>query len=286
MPAYAERYFRSHDGLKLYYRDYAGDAGRLPVICLHGLTRNSNDFAALAQRIAPGRRVIVPDQRGRGKSQYDPVWLNYLPTTYVSDLRRLLSELNFARVILIGTSLGGVMSMIMASLNPQTLAGVVLNDIGPELDPVGAKRIMDYVGRLPPVSNWEEATAQVRTTFAGAFPDFTDEQWRAYARMTYFEDANGMPRAASDPKIGDALRATPPVPPGTLWLLYAALRRIPTLVIRGAHSDLLSAATLARMAREKADLQTVTVPNRGHPPLLDEPECVTALDSFLNGIEA
>jgi pimeloyl-ACP methyl ester carboxylesterase len=277
---HADRHFTTHDGLKLYYRDYAGDPKRLPVLCLHGLTRNSADFAKLAERIAPARRVVAPEQRGRGRSQYDPAWLNYLPTTYVADMWRLLGELATPRAIVVGTSMGGVMAMTMAAINPPAIAAVVLNDIGAEIDPVGAKRIQDYVGRLPPVRDWNEATAQVRTTFASAFPDFLEEDWRAYARATYMEDAQGVPRLASDPRIGEAMRSIPPAPPGTLWMLFGALRRIPTLVIRGAHSDVLSASTLTRMHQEKPDLKSIVVPNRGHPPLLDEPECVAALDEF------
>jgi pimeloyl-ACP methyl ester carboxylesterase len=278
---HADRSFVSHDGLKPYYRDYAGDPKRLPVLCLHGLTRNSADFAKLAERISPARRVIAPDQRGRGRSQYDPAWLNYLPTTYVGDMWRLLGELALPRVIVVGTSMGGLMAMTMAAINPQAIAGVVLNDIGAEIDSVGGKRIQDYVGRLPPVRDWNEAVAQMRTTFASAFPDFSEEDWRAYARASYTEDAQGVPRLASDPHIGDALRSIPPAPPGTLWMLFGALRRIPTLVIRGAYSDVLSASTVTRMHKEKPDLKSIVVPNRGHPPLLDEPECVAALDEFL-----
>jgi pimeloyl-ACP methyl ester carboxylesterase len=145
--SFSEKFYRSRDGLQLYYRDYAGDAGKVPVLCLHGLTRNSRDFAALAAHIAPTRRVIVPDHRGRGRSQYDPHWLNYHPGTYVDDMWTLLQELSIERVIVVGTSLGGLMATLMAAMRPQMLAGVVLNDIGPEIDPTGAARIQSYAGR-------------------------------------------------------------------------------------------------------------------------------------------
>jgi pimeloyl-ACP methyl ester carboxylesterase len=282
---YAARHFRSRDGLELYYRDYGGDARRMPVLCLPGLTRNCMDFEWLAARIAPGRRVITPDQRGRGRSQYDPNWLNYHPGVYVEDMWTLLRELSLSRVIVIGTSLGGLMAMMMAAARPEAIAAVVLNDIGPQIDAAGARRIQGYVGRLPPVRNWDEAIEQVKTTFGIALPDYTPARWERFARASFIEDENGLPCAASDPKIGELLRAVPPgVTPG-LWMAFSALKRIPTLAIRGELSDLLSAATFERMQQHKPDLVRVTVPNRGHPPQLDEPESWQAIESFLGRIE-
>lgn len=283
MAGYEEKSFRSRDGLKLHYRDYAGDPGKVPVLCLHGLTRNCRDFTTLAQHIAPARRVITPDQRGRGKSAYDPVWMNYHPGTYVDDMWVLLRELSIERVIVIGTSLGGLMAILMAALRPQSLAGVVLNDIGPELDPTGVARIQSYVGRLPPVRNWDDAVAQMQTIFGAALPDYTEAQWRQFARNSFVEDSTGVPRLAADTKIGDAIRAIP-APPGAvqgMWLAFSRLKTIPTLALRGAHSDLLSAQTFDRMQREVPALVRVTVPNRGHPPQLEEQESRQAIDRFL-----
>jgi pimeloyl-ACP methyl ester carboxylesterase len=282
--SFSEKFYRSRDGLQLYYRDYAGDAGKVPVLCLHGLTRNSRDFAALAAHIAPTRRVIVPDHRGRGRSQYDPHWLNYHPGTYVDDMWTLLQELSIERVIVVGTSLGGLMATLMAAMRPQMLAGVVLNDIGPEIDPTGAARIQSYAGRLPPVRNWDDAAAQMKMTFGLAMPEFSEQQWLAFARLSFDEGADGVPRLAADPKIGDAIRSIP-VPPGAaqaMWLAFGQLRKIPALALRGAHSDLLSAATFERMQREVPSLVAVTVPNRGHAPQLDEPDSTRAIDAFLS----
>ena len=283
---FAERFFRSTDGLQLYFRDYAGDARKAPVLCLHGLTRNSRDFAALAEHIAPARRVIVPDQRGRGRSQYDPQWLNYHPRTYVDDMWTLLRELSIERVIVVGTSLGGLMAMLMAATRPQALAGVVLNDIGPEIDPTGVARIQSYAGRLPPVRNWDDAAAQMKMTFGLAMPEYSEQQWRAFARQSFDEGEGGVPRLAADPKIGDAIRSIP-VPPEAaqaMWLALGQLRKIPALALRGAHSDLLSAATFERMGREVPGMVTVTVANRGHAPQLDEPDSLRAIDAFLAGL--
>jgi pimeloyl-ACP methyl ester carboxylesterase len=283
---FAEKFFSSRDGLQLYYRDYAGDANKAPVLCLHGLTRNSRDFAALAEHIAPSRRVIVPDQRGRSRSQYDANWLNYHPGTYVDDMWTLLRELSVERLIVIGTSLGGLMAMLMAATRPQMFVGVVLNDIGPEIDPTGVARIQAYAGRLPPVHSWDDAAAQMRMTFGAAIPDYDDSQWHAFARQSFDAGDDGVPRLAADPKIGDAIRSIP-APPGAvqaMWLAFGQLRNIPSLALRGAHSDLLSAATFERMRSEVPGLVAVTVSNRGHAPLLDEPQSLRAIDAFLAGL--
>ena len=283
MPIYAERSYRARDGLKLHYRDYPGDPHKSPVLCLHGLTRNCRDFEALALRIAPGRRVLTPDFRGRGKSQYDSMWMNYHPMTYVDDVWALLREVGADPVIAIGTSLGGLVAMLMAAVRAQTFAGVVLNDIGPELDPVGATRIAGYAGRFPPPRSWDEAIGQMKVAFGAAFPDFTAKQWQDFARLTYVEDSTGTPRLEADPKIGDALRAIPPPPGATvgMWLAFGALHDTPTLAIRGELSDLLSVATFDRMQREHPGLQRVTVKQRGHVPQLDEPQSRAALEGFL-----
>lgn len=280
---FTENFYRSRDGLQLYYRDYPGDAHKAPVLCLHGLTRNSRDFAALAAHIAPARRVIVPDQRGRGRSQYDPHWLNYHPGTYLEDMWTLLRELSVERLIVIGTSLGGLMAMLMAATRPQMLAGVALNDIGPEIDPVGAARIQSYVGRLPPVRTWDDAAAQMKMTFGAAVPEYDDRQWHELARKSFDEGEDGVPRFAADPKIGDAVRSIPRPPNAVpaMWLAFGQLRTIPALALRGANSDVLSATTFERMQREVPGLVAVTVPNRGHVPLLDEPASLGAIDAFL-----
>jgi pimeloyl-ACP methyl ester carboxylesterase len=283
MPIYSEHTYRSRDGLKLYYRDYPGDTSKVPVLCLHGLTRNCRDFEALALRIAPGRRVLTPDFRGRGQSQYDSMWMNYHPMTYADDMWALLRQIGIDRVIAIGTSLGGLVVMLMSAVHSETFAGVVLNDIGPELDPVGAARIRSYVGRFPPPRSWDEAIEQTKTVFGAALPDFTDEQWRQFVRLSYSEDDTGSPRLDADPRIGDAVRAVQP-PPGAaegMWLAFKSLRNTPTLALRGALSDLLSVEIFERMQREHPGLRRVTIDNRGHVPQLDEPQSRAALEPFL-----
>jgi len=275
-----DRYFQSADGLRLHYRDYPAAAGRVPVLCLPGLTRNCRDFETIAPHIQRARRVLCIDLRGRGLSQHDPNWRNYHPGTYVADVALLLADAGVERVIVLGTSLGGIIAMIMAATTPNAMAGAILNDIGPEVAPEGQKRISSYVGKSAPVRNWAEAAAQSRATNGLAWPDATDEDWLRIARRVYRE-VDGVPRLDMDPMIGEAVRAAPSGAAPDLWPVFAALQPMPVLALRGATSDVLSQATFDRMAREKPDLERVTVAGRGHAPTLDEPECVGAIDAFL-----
>ena len=278
---WVDRHYASADGLRLYYRDYpAAAADRLPLLCLPGLTRNCRDFESIALRLQRTRRVLTPDLRGRGRSQHDPDWRNYHPGTYLADVARLLADAGVPRVVLLGTSLGGILSMLIAATAPQVPAAVILNDIGPEVDPAGAQRISSYVGRHAPVHNWGDAAAQMREMYQVAMPDAEEADWMAFARRSYTE-VDGVPRLDVDPGIGEAGRAAPAGAAPDLWPAYAGLRSLPALAIRGELSDVLSQATFDRMAREKPDLRRVTVARRGHPPLLDEPECVAAIDAFL-----
>jgi pimeloyl-ACP methyl ester carboxylesterase len=279
--AWIDRHFTSADGLRLYYRDYpAAEPGRLPVLCLPGLTRNCRDFESSALRIRRNRRVLSPDLRGRGRSQYDPNFMNYHPGTYVGDLARLLADAGVEKVILFGTSLGGILSMLIAASAPQVPAAVILNDVGPEVAPEGLQRIASYVGKHAPVHTWQEAAEQMRAMYGVAMPDASDADWMAFARRSYSE-VDGVPVLDVDRGVGEAVRAAPAGAAPDLWPLYAALKPVPTLAIRGELSDVLSSATFDRMQLEKPDLRRLTVARRGHPPLLDEPECFAAIDEFL-----
>jgi pimeloyl-ACP methyl ester carboxylesterase len=288
---YAEIDWQSHDGLRLYARVYeapagtalagTGPAGTGPaVLCLHGLTRNGRDFEDLAPRLQRRHRVIVPDLRGRGFSARDPQPQNYQPGIYVQDLLGLLGMVDEARVAVIGTSLGGMLAMMLGFSHPARIAGIVLNDVGPEIDPAGIERIKQYAGRLPPARTWRIAVAQSVAVYGDAWPGLAPERWEALARRGYRENAAGVVELDADPNIGEALRAAPAAALD-LWPLWGALRRLPMLAIRGARSDILSAATFARMKRENPGLQQLEVADRGHVPLLDEPECIAALDAFL-----
>ncbi len=278
----AEYWFDSPDGLRLFSRVYAGPAPGAPVVvCLHGLMRNGRDFEDLAAHLATRCRVIVPDVRGRGLSSRDPNFNNYQLPVYLKDLLTLLIGLGAARVTLIGTSMGGLMAMLLAATQPALVAGIVLNDVGPEVDRAGLERIRGYAGKAAPVRSWPEAVATVRSVYGSALPGLSDERWERMARQSYRADAQGVPQADADALIGEPLRNSDSAAPD-LWPLWGALAKVPMLAIRGAHSDILSAATLTRMQREKPDLQVLTVADRGHTPLLDEPECLGAIERFLS----
>lgn len=281
---YAEIHWQSHDALRLYARVYeARDVGAPTVLCLHGLTRNSRDFEDLAPHLSRRYRVIAPDLRGRGLSARDPQMQNYQPAVYLRDILALLDAVAVPRVAIIGTSLGGMLAMMLGYGQPERVAGMVLNDVGPEIHLPGIERIKQYAGRLPAALTWRGAVAQSVAVFGEAWPGLPPERWEQLARRGYREDAAGVVLADADANIGEALRAAPAAALD-LWPLWRALRKIPTLAIRGARSDILSAATFARMKAENPDLEQLEVADRGHVPLLDEPECLAALDHFLSRI--
>ncbi len=276
-----EYWFHSAEGLRLFSRVYPGPTPAAPVVlCLHGLMRNSRDFQELAAHLATRYRVIAPDVRGRGLSARDPDFKNYQIPVYLNDLLSLCTGLGVQRASIIGTSMGGLMAMVFAVMQPQLVAGIVLNDVGAEVDPRGVERIRAYAGKSPPVRDWEQAVAQVRSIYGPAWPGLSDERWEKIARLNYRANAEGVPEVDADPRIAEPLRDTSTAAPN-LWPLWGGLAKVRMLAIRGETSDILSPATVERMKREKPDLRLLTVPNRGHAPLLDEPECLAAIDEFL-----
>jgi pimeloyl-ACP methyl ester carboxylesterase len=282
---YAERVFHASDDLPIFYRDYGEAKGPLtPVLCLPGLTRNSRDFRKLADRLAPTRRVLSVDYRGRGRSGRDPDWRNYRPQVYVNDILDLLAVTQVPRAVVIGTSLGGLLAMALGAARPTALAGVVLNDVGPEIDQSGMARIAGYVGVEKIVPDLAAGAALLKAQFLPAFPDLDDQGWLDYADGTFAQDASGFYRFDYDLKLGDALKLQAKLAasePADLWSLFRSLRPIPTLLIHGRLSDILSTATVERMRAEKPDLLYLEVGNRGHVPLLNESVCVRAIDDFL-----
>jgi pimeloyl-ACP methyl ester carboxylesterase len=281
---YAALRYRSADGLELYARDYRAAGADAPaVLCLHGLTRNSADFEPLAAHLAGSWRVVCADQRGRGGSAYDPRPDNYQPATYVQDMFALLDHLGLAQVVVIGTSMGGLMGMMMAAMAPARVRALVLNDIGPEVDPAGLARIKSYVGKSAPVGSWEEAVAQTRALNEREFPDFSPARWETFARALYRE-RDGVPVLAYDPAIAAPLATgeSAAVPPD-LWPLFECLAQ-PVLVLRGAHSDILSPACADAMVQRGQRCRLVVVPRRGHAPTLEEAPALAAIDGFLAGL--
>lgn len=285
MSEYVDCWYRSDDGLRLYARDYActgRENAKAPLmLCLHGLTRNSADFHEFACVMRQHYRVVAVDQRGRGLSDYDDNPANYTPLRYVQDMALLLAHLQIQKVTVVGTSMGGLMAMMMAAMFGERLNAVVINDIGPEVAPEGLERIKAYVGQQQAVKNWAEAVTQAKQINGDAFPDFSEAQWQAFTRGIY-RVCDGVPVLAYDPAISQPLldSESHAVPPD-LWLLFDALKSMPVLVVRGEFSDVLDRSCILEMQSRKTDLQVVEVPNRGHAPMLVEPQALDAVRSFL-----
>ena len=264
-----------------------------PVICLHGLTRNARDFEDLGPALAAGgRRVVALSFRGRGASDIDPDYLNYRPVQYAADVETAMDALEIERAVFIGTSLGGIVTMLLAESAPQRIAGAVLNDIGPELAPEGLARIGAYMaarnadenagldpdGRFAAVS-FEEAVGAIRAVNGLAYPARPESFWPVLARRTYRETPEGW-RLDYDPMIARALMEVGPAP--DLWPGFRALAKAaPVLVTRGALSDLLTPPIVEKMRTAAPDLVAVDIPETGHPPLLDEPEAMAAIEDLL-----
>ncbi len=283
--SYRERRLSAQDGTGLYYRDYPGPAeGAGPAaVCLGGLSRNSKDFHRLAERLSERRRVICPDYRGRGRSDYADDWRSYHPVQYLDDLRHLLSVAGLHRFVAVGTSLGGLLAMGLATSQPGSLAGAVLNDIGPEFEGSSLDKIMAYVGQDAAQPDLDAATRFLKEAF-GEIAFRNEETWRRFAEGTYRQGDDGQLHVDWDTAIVKPLTQTAGELPD-LWHLFAGLGRLPVLVLRGETSPILSAETLARMETGHPDLVSVTVAGLGHAPSLDEPEVLEAIDEFFAAID-
>jgi pimeloyl-ACP methyl ester carboxylesterase len=284
---YDDAFLATGDGPRIHYRTYpaAGAQSGPAVICLHGLTRNERDFEDLAPRIAAlGRQVIVPSQRGRGLSDRDRAE-RYNAQVYASDMLALLDHLGIDKAVFVGTSMGGGITMVTAALAPQRLAGAVLNDVCPEIDPVGLARIRGFVGAGNNAASWQEAAARCRDINGTAFPEETGEAfWLSFARKILREEAPGCIVFDYDPAISASLGNVSDPPPN-LWPLFDALNPIPTLVIRGEITDVLMPSTVDEMRRRKPDLRLVSLPGVGHAPFMTEPAAWTGLSEFIMAIQ-
>jgi pimeloyl-ACP methyl ester carboxylesterase len=283
--AFSEGEWQSEDGLSLRYRDYPGGAGRPPLLCLHALTRNARDFETLAGRFAGEWRLIVPDMRGRGQSEYARDAATYQVETYVGDLVRLLERLDCGPVAIVGTSMGGMIAMHMALAGAWPIAGVLLNDVGPEIDPAGIGRIRQYVGQGGSFETWMHAARHLREPFGKAYPDYQIGDWLAFAKRLMVLAGNGRVVFDYDMKIAEPFHAPDSGAPADLWPAFRALAGRPLLAIRGELSDILSAATLKRMKAEIPDMDLCTVTGVGHPPTLEEPEAQEAIARWLAKVE-
>jgi pimeloyl-ACP methyl ester carboxylesterase len=288
MKVFEDRFWASRDGLKLHFRDYAGPeggGGRLPVLCLHGLTRNARDFDVLAPRLAATRRVICPDLRGRGDSEYARDSATYTPMQYCDDVLALLEQEGVDRFVAIGTSLGGLMTMGLATVIPERIAGAVINDVGPWLEPMGLARIKDYVGQGRSFATWVHAARGLEDTQGAAHPGHTLDFWIGMAKRLMTVAGNGRVVFDYDMKIAEPFLALDVDEQPDLWPAWDALGAAKVTVVRGARSDLLSAATLDEMVRRIPSTEALTLPDVGHAPTLDEPESVAAIERLLARVD-
>jgi pimeloyl-ACP methyl ester carboxylesterase len=272
------------DGLLLHYRDYPGSGSKPPLLCLHGLTRNARDFSTLAERYSPERRVLALDFRGRGMSEYDPLPLRYTPLTYAADVLQLLDVLTIKEAVFVGTSLGGLVTMVVAALAPHRIAASILNDVGPELTDAGLDRIRSYVGKDVRFASWDQAAKLIARNSGHVPASYSHSDWLDMAHRVCRED-QGAIVFDYDMAIARAFETEGPAPPVDMWPLFEALAGKPTLVIHGELSDLLSAASLRKMHAAAPGLKSVTVEGVGHAPMLNEPMAVAAIDEFLANID-
>lgn len=284
MKVFEDRFWSSRDGLKLHFRDYPAPEAAddlLPVVCLHGLTRNARDFDVLAPRLAASRRVICPDLRGRGDSEYARDSATYTPMQYCEDVLALLDQEGIDRFVAIGTSLGGLMTMGLATVIPDRIAGAVLNDVGPWLEPVGLARIKEYVGQGRSFATWVHAARGLEDAQGAAHPGHSLDFWIGRAKRLMTITGNGRVAFDYDMKIAEPFLELDVDEQPDLWPAWEALSGTPVLILRGALSDLLSDATLTEMLRRIPGAEAVTLPDVGHAPTLDEPESIAAIERLL-----
>jgi pimeloyl-ACP methyl ester carboxylesterase len=290
MPDFISHFVSTPDGLKLHVRVYGtGAEARLPVVCLHGLARTGADFhrlaCALAFDPAKPRQVIAMDYRGRGRSDHDPSPANYNVGVELNDVLTVLAALRIGPAVFIGTSRGGILTMLLAATAPQLIAGAVLNDIGPVIEPQGLLRIKGYVGKLSQPADFDEAAQMLRRLFGAQFTALSAEDWRAWAERN-FQERDGKLVATYDLALAQTLAdfdVEKPLP--ALWPQFDALAHLPLLVIRGENSDLLSPETVAAMRARHPDLQLLEVAGQGHAPLLMEDDIIARIARFVAGCD-
>lgn len=280
---YEDGWWTSTDGLKLHYRDYAGGGdGRPPILCIPGLTRNARDFEGVAERLAGDWRVICVDLRGRGESPASPDPVSYAPPTYALDIGALYVALGVPKAVVFGTSLGGLIAMMMALTTPERLAGVLLNDIGPVIDPSGLARIRTYVGKSASWPTWLHASRALAEGERDVFPRYGLDDWLRVAKQRCRLTSAGRIVFDYDMRIAEPIREAPQdAPPPDLWPAYQALAGRPVAILRGARSDLLAPALAEEMAQRVPDAELTVVPDVGHTPELIEPDAIAATDRLL-----
>jgi pimeloyl-ACP methyl ester carboxylesterase len=271
--------FATVNGLKLHYLDY-GDPAKPPLVCIHGLSGNAHNFDSLAPYLAGNYRVLSIDVRGRGDSQWGPAG-DYVATVYVSDLAAMLELLEIGRVTLIGTSMGGIISMMYAGGYPEKVERLLLNDVGPEIDPAGANRITGYMTTAPgSFANLAEVATYYRKNYP-PLRQVPDATLLEFVKCAVRPAPDGALMWKMDPAVRNAPRTGAAARPLDLWVPYARITA-PVLVVRGAESDILSRATAERMGKVLRETRVVEVPGVGHAPSLFEPEALAAIQEFFD----
>ncbi len=286
--AWRDHFWWSADGIRLHARIYdpPKPTKALPIMCMPGLTRNARDFSLLAPLLARNRRVYVLDIRGRGESGYAKDAMSYMPLTYVQDVTALLDAEGIDRFIAIGTSLGGLISMLIAAMQPARVAGVVLNDVGPQIEAAGLDRIRGYVGQSANFPTWVHAARSIAAANASVYPDWSLEEWLIMVKRTHRLTPEGRIIPDYDSNIAQPFKLPGGAAGGDLWPAFAQLKKVPTLVVRGALSDILSARTAKRMVGRLDNARLLTIPRVGHAPTLDEPAALAAIEALIASVPA
>ncbi len=280
---------QSTDGLRLRGRSIGPKDNRngsihLPVLCLPGLTRTAEDFDVVARALASDpaapRRVVSMDYRGRGQSDYDPDSSKYNVVVESGDVLAVAAAAGISRAILLGTSRGGIISMVLAAAQPALLAGVILNDVGPALDINGLLKIKGYIANPPPLKTWDDAANSLKALSARVFPTLTDDDWMAWAHRAFRAEGDGLVRTY-DPKLGHVFDSVDPDnPPPPIWELFDKMAEVPLMLIHGTLSDLLTAQGVKDMMARRGDLEVVDVPDQGHAPLLEDQPTIARIATF------
>lgn len=284
--SFEEKSWTSPDGLNLHFRDYPGPAESdfPPVVCLPGLTRNARDFEALAEHLSIRTRVLCPTLRGRGDSDYAPDSATYVPQQYVEDLLALFEQEGISRAIFVGTSLGGILTMLLASVKADLVAGALINDIGPEISDEGVERIRSYVGQGGSFPTWMHAARALEEGQGDIFPHFTIDDWLVMAKRSMTVGTNQRICPDYDARIAEPFAGDSAQGGTDLWGPFEALAKKPLVAVRGETSDILAADTLKKMREKAGDLEVVIVPGVGHAPFLDDAGSLAALDRLLDRV--
>lgn len=280
---YTEHFFKSNDDLNLYYRIYGRNDALLPIVCLSGLTRNSQDFDPFAAHFSKTRKIYTLDYRGRGKSDWDSDYKNYDPQTYLADIMTFLTQLDIKSAIFVGTSLGGILGIALAGLAPNFVEALILNDVGPEVAREGSDRIAGYVAKDVRYKTLEEVAAAQKEMYQNAYPDINEAHWLETAAVGFvYDEKDKNYRASYDLGLGKAMiEQLSNSDPVDLWPFFETLKAKPVLAIRGGLSDVLSEDTFNKMKSVLPQMSYLTLPNRGHVPTLTEPASLQIIEQFL-----